>query len=135
MDDLDHVGSANSPANLTKDLQTLAQRKLVLIAVCVQREAVNILHDEIGKSVPGRAAADKKRNVWMAESSEDLPLVAKTLKDKVGIHSAFDQLDRYRLVKLAVDTRSTIHRSHTAPADLVFKPVYTDAASDHRIWT
>ena len=67
----------------------------------------------------------------MIQRGEDLAFPAKTIKDLIRIHPAFDQLDSNGLVELAVRPLRTIDGTHTAAADLLLEAVDTYRTSYH----
>ena len=69
----------------------------------------------------------------MIKRSKYLALATEPFEDEVGVHPAFDKLDRDRLVKFAVGTLGAVNGAHAATANFLFEDVYTDAATYNRI--
>src|SRR5205085_5790677 len=87
------VGVAHGRADGLKELQSVRNGQLTSIAVQVNRLAFNVLHDEVGQAVAGRAAIQQASDVGVIEHGQDLALTAKSQNDIVGIQSAADDFD------------------------------------------
>src|SRR5262245_21860574 len=135
MNDLDRMRGADGPTDLSKDIEAYSNSKLIGVTVRIERQAIDIFHNEIRKSIGRGTAADEKCDVGMAQFCEDLTLITKALEDQVGVHPALYELKRDRLVKLSVNSRRAIDSPHPSAPDLLLEPVYTDAASDQRVRT
>ena len=81
---------------------------------------VDVLHDEVGQAVVGRAAVEQARDVRVLERGEDLPLGAKRASMQLGVQPRRHDLDRHPLRELAVGALGQVDRAHAAAADLAF---------------
>ena len=119
-------------ADLAEERQALGRGQRVRVAVGVDRFAVHVLHDEVGQAVVGRSAVDQARDVRMIELRQDLPFVAKTAEDVVGIEPAPNELDRNFLAIFVVGSRRQINGAQTAPADFADDLVGAELPANER---
>ena len=63
--------------NRLEQAQARVDPELMQVAVHVERNAVDVFHDEVGHTVMGCAAVEQLRNRRVVEIGEDLPLVAQ----------------------------------------------------------
>ncbi len=89
--------------------------QLLLLAVLVERDAVDILHRQVQRTVCGLAAIDQLRDVRVAEARENLHLRAEAFAG--GAIGAEQQLDRDGLLEAAGHPLCPVHRAHAAAAD------------------
>src|ERR1051326_8526372 len=101
-----------------EQLQSFDQGNLVSCTILVNRHPLDMLHHEVGQTAVGCPPVEQTRNVRMIEAGQDLSLITETAEHCVGIHAAFDQLDRNKLFVLLVGSLSQIDRAHSTPADL-----------------
>src|SRR5262249_11057097 len=88
--------------------------EVVLGSVLRYPGALNVLHDEIWRSIVRRAAVEELRDIRMLKAGEDLPLAAKASQDEVGVETRLHHLDSdFRLILLIV-ARSEINGAHSA---------------------
>ena len=102
MNDKMPVRVGNRGADFAKQFQPFDNGERVRVAVLVDRKSFDVFHDEIGKAVPRRPAVEQPRNVRVIEAGQNLPLVAEMAQDRIGVHAAFDQLDRNLLLVFGV---------------------------------
>ena len=116
-------------AHLAKELQPFGDVECLLVAIVVDRQPLDVLHDEVRQAVLGRVAVEQARDVRVIEAGEDLPLVAEAAQHGLRVHAALDELDGDLLLVLAVGAPREIDRAHPAAADpLQDLPVADDLA-------
>ena len=69
-------------------------RKVLLVAVLGDRDALDQLHDEVGPALSGGAGVEHLGDVRMVHHGQRLPLGFKTSQDLSRIHADFDELER-----------------------------------------
>jgi hypothetical protein len=110
---MDHeilVRVANRVADLEEQLEPLVHAEPPLVAVGVDRLALDVLHHQVGQPILGRAAVDQAGDARVVERRERLPLAAEALEDVLGIHAPLDDLDRHALREVVVGARGEVHR-------------------------
>ena len=113
-------------ADLAKELKPLIHREVATIAILINRFARDILHDEIRKTVFGRARIKQSRDMRMVEVRENLPLIAKMAQHFFCIHPALDELDRDLLSILIVNALGQINDPHATRAEQRFNLIATN---------
>ena len=68
-------------ADLQKELQSLTRRQLLRDCKSSYRYADNIVHDEVGQTIVGRACIEQPRDIWVIELGEDLAFRSETMQD------------------------------------------------------
>ena len=81
-------------ANLHEQLQPVARRKLVLVAVLRDRHAVHQLHHEVRPARFRRAGVQHLGDVRMVHQRQRLPLGLETGDDLPRVHARLDHLQR-----------------------------------------
>src|SRR5258707_15206810 len=94
MNDKVLVRIGDGRAHLSEELQAFGRGQRVRVAVGVDRFAVHVLHDEVGKSVVGGTAVDEARDIWMIELRQNLSFIAKTAEDFLGVEPSPNELHR-----------------------------------------
>jgi hypothetical protein len=117
-------------ADHREEAQALRDGQLPLVAEAVDGQPLDVLHDEVGQAVVGGAPVQEARDVRVVERGENLPLVAETAEDEVGVHPALDELDGDALAELAVGAERLVDGAHPAAPDLARDDVDADAAAD-----
>src|SRR3954463_12065024 len=69
----------------------------------------------------------------MLQPGEDAALVPEALQDRVGVDTAFDQLDGNALFKSLVGATRKINGAHPAAADLADDAVAPQFGADHGV--
>src|SRR4051812_30364494 len=98
----------------------------MLFCVSVKSFAPDIFHDEIGQSVISGSAIEQAGDVGMFERRKNLPLVLKTIQDRLGVHPALDQLDRDDHSELLIGAFGQVDIAHASSADALEQPVPTN---------
>ena len=80
VDDQTLMRVTHRAADVAKELQPLTHPVAALLAIAVERLAVDELHHEVRQPVVGRAAVDEPRDVGVLEAREDLALRAQALQ-------------------------------------------------------
>ena len=92
--------------------------------IVIDELPLNELHRVKGAVVCGHSAVDELRYMGVDKRRKYALLVSKAADDEVGVHSAFDDLERDPLRKISGLKRSLINGPHSAPTkladDLVF---------------
>ena len=102
-------------ADFLEQAQARIERQRALVAVRVDRLALDVFHDEIRLAARRRAAVEQARDVRMLQRREDLPL-AREVREHLGVGHAADQLDRGALLEMSVGALGEIDRAHAALA-------------------
>src|ERR1700756_3496732 len=97
------------------------------VTVICYRQSLDILHDEVGKTILRSAAVNQTGNEWAFQSRQNLSFVAEAADRKLVFPPAPDQFYGYQLCEFPIGTRCKIHRSHSAASDLLFQAVSADA--------
>ncbi len=124
------VGVLHRGADLPEEDEPVPDRELVAAAEVEQRDALDVLHDEVGLAFLGGAAVEQPRDPGVVERGRDLALVAKALQRLRAGHSGADELDGDLLLELVVGAAGEIHLAHAAAAQLFEKLVGADALAD-----
>ncbi len=127
MDDQALVGVLHRPAEQQEELQALRRVELPQLGILAERHPFHVFHDEVGEAVGGGAAIEQARDVRMVEPGEDLPLGAEAPHDRLGVHPAFQDLERDTFVERVVVAHREINRAHAALAELAHEAVGADA--------
>jgi len=102
--------------DLQKQLQARAQAEVPLTRVLRDRNAVDIIHHQVRRTVGGNAAVDQTSDIRMLQPRQNLPLLAKALHQA---RSRIRQLlDRDALFELTVVALGQPDLAHAAAADL-----------------
>ncbi len=113
---------------MAKQVEAVSERELVFSYIFVDRNAFDVLHDQVRKSLVGEARIEQSRNIWMGKIGKDLSLCGKSdEKTARAPGSALHQLDRYLLLVELVGTAREIHLAHAALPDQADHFVVADA--------
>src|SRR5215472_6376306 len=119
MDDQIAVRITHRLTGFTEQHAALLDREIALFAVRVDRNALDIFHDEERCAVPGRASIQKPRDIGVIQAGQDLPLLPESLQQRNRRQRALYQLDSYPLLVLVVIAHGGIDCPHTARSQLV----------------
>ncbi len=123
----------HSGAYADEEFESLGDVEVILVAVSVDRRAINVLHHQVRPSVGGGASVEQARDVGMVKIRQHLAFVSKAGEDLVGVHAAFDQLDRNLLVVLLVGAFGEPDRAHPPGAQQPLEAVGTDKLIAHGV--
>ena len=101
----------------------------VLIAIAVDRRAVDVLHGEVRELVVGDATVEKPSDARVRERGEDLPLVEESADGLGGLQAARQHLERDALTKLPIVSLGEVHHTHAAVSRFSRHDVRADASS------
>ena len=118
MDDQVLVRVMHGGADCAEELQAIGDGYVPVVAVIVQRLALDVFEDEVGNAVLGRSAVEQPGDVRVIQARQDLPLVTEALPDGVRVHAPLDQLNGHLLAILIIRPVGQVDRAHAAPADL-----------------
>lgn len=88
------------------------------LAELVDRQPLNVLHDQIGAAVRHLAAVQQTHHVWMIERCQDLPLDANALC-KSQCSAGLKHLDCDPLLKATVIADAQVDPAHAAAAQAI----------------
>jgi hypothetical protein len=105
---------------------------LSLIAVNIDRTALDVLHHEVRQSIGGRAGVEEARDVRVVQICEDLHLVSEAPPDNVAAETGLDQLDRDLLSIVFVIPLGQVDGAHSSAPDLAHNAVRADTTARFR---
>ncbi len=120
----------NRLAYFPEHRQSLDDREPAIVAVRGQRLTVDVLHDQIGQAIGGRAAVEQSRDIRVLEIGENLTLGPEPPHDRERVHAALDDFERDGVRKLAVGSRRQVHGPHAAAPEFSLDLVRTDPLTD-----
>ena len=127
------VGEVHRFADLPEQGDALGEAVPVMVAVGVDRLAVDELHHEVGQAVFRAASVEQGGDVLvLAEHGQDLHLGAETPQQLFGGHGATEQLDRDLLVELRL-AHGEIDVAHAAAALPTLDSVGPDVAANQGV--
>ena len=112
------VGIVDRRAYSLKQSQSFGDRQLPPVAVHIDRQAIHIVHDQVGKPILGRASVQQFHDVGVVQRRECLALLLKSMEDFLTVQSGFDHLDGGSFLELIVGASGQIDRPHAAAPDL-----------------
>src|SRR5215468_6736976 len=98
-------------------------------AIGRDRFAVDEFHYKVRQALRRRAAVEQTRDVRMIERSQNLPFTQEPVAHEVGVHPAFDDLDRHLAPELLIVTLGLVNVSHSAASDQSSDVIRPDATS------
>lgn len=113
------MGEGDRRAHLPKQLEPLRDVQSPVVAVAVDRDALDELHHEIRRTVVRRAAVVESRDVRVIEAGEDPALGLESAQDPLGVQPLMDQLDGHLLLELPIDALAEADDAHPAATDLL----------------
>ena len=113
------MGAVDGTADLAEELDPLADRQLLVLAVAVDRLAVDQLHDQVRQAVCGGAAVEDLGDPGMIQCGEDLPLDAQPPPSLVVQGAGDDELDGDLAVEGLVVAHRSVDGTHPTFADLL----------------
>src|SRR2546428_12805449 len=103
-------------ADLQKELQSLTRRQPLRDCKPGHRCADNVVHDEVGQTIVGRACIEQPRDIWVIESGQDLAFRSETAQDLSRVGASIQYLDRNLFLKLTIGTLRQKNCAHPAAA-------------------
>jgi hypothetical protein len=116
VDDQALVGEGHRGADVAHQMQDGGGRQRMPRAVVVDRHTVDVVDHEVGLAARRRAAVEQARDVRMSQPGEYLPLT-RQVGQRIAARHAAQQLDRGRVVEVAVAAPREEHVAHAAVAD------------------
>ena len=106
-----------TPAQTVRNsCEPLVDRQPLLVAVAIDRHALDELHHEVRLAVGGRAAVQQPRDVRMIQRGQRLALGLEPAHDAVGIRPRPDHLQRRLPPERGIGALGAIHHAHAARA-------------------
>ena len=131
MDDQVLMGILHREADSTEQLQACGDRQSVSVAIFVDANALDVLHDQIGQAFFGAATIKELYDAGVVQCCQGLPLVAKTAQDFILIRTRLQHFDGYTLAILFIRTFSQINDRHAATPNLAQDAVRANPFSRH----
>src|SRR5262249_40938380 len=82
-------------ADRAKEFEAASDGEFLCVAVRVNGQAGNKLHDEEGSAIFGSSTVEQAGNVWVIEASQDLALIEEAIEDAVRNRAGVEQLYGY----------------------------------------
>src|SRR5215831_12845438 len=98
----------------------------MLVAVLVDRIAVDEFQREVRRAARTHPAVEQARNARVVERRENLSLGAEALVVDLRVEPRAQQLERNTLLERAIGTLGQEDSRHAAAPDLLYDPVRTD---------
>src|SRR5579864_3787172 len=98
--------------------EPFGDRQLVIVAILIQRLALDVLHNEVRLAIFRAAAFQQAGDVGMLEAGENLPFGFEASQRKPGVEAAAHTVDRDLFLVLVSDAHGPIDRAHSSFADL-----------------
>src|SRR4029077_4899613 len=103
-------------ADLQKELQSLTRRQLLRDCKSSHRCADNVVHDEVGQTIVGRACIEQPRDIWVIELGQDLAFRSKAVQDLGRVSASIQYLDRDLFLKLTISALCQENCAHPTAA-------------------
>ena len=120
VDDVVIVRVLHGVENAQAQAEPLGRAEAMLVRVAIDRNARDVLHDEVRQALRRGAAVEEARDVWMVQGREDLAFVAKAPDHELGVHAAANHLERDVVLELVVGAAGEIDRAHAAAPEALF---------------
>src|SRR5256886_4049241 len=119
-------------ADLQKELQSLTRRQLLRNCKSSHRRADNIVHDEVGQTIVGRACIEQPCDIWVIEPGQDLAFRSETAQDLSRVGASIQYLDRNLFLKLTISTLRQKYCAHPTAAKFTDDDIRAHALSAAR---
>jgi len=126
MNDQMTVRVRHSRANFAEWLQSFRNGKTVLVAICVERNPLDVFHDKVRQTAIGRSAIEETGYIWMIKARQNLPFGPEMAQHRVRVHAAFNELNRDLLFVFGVGALCQINRAHSATPDFANDAIMVD---------
>src|ERR1700704_877839 len=117
---MDHeilVGVLECRTDFAKYRQPFSCRKMMSVAVPVDRLALDVLHHKIGETIGSRPTFEQTSDVGMFEVGKNLSLHRKATKNHFRVHPAIDEFDGDLFLVMIVGAHREIDRAHSTVAE------------------
>jgi len=101
-------------ADTEEQLQAGTSRELVQAAILVDRNALHVIHHQVGQPVLSAAAIQQLHDIGVVQRGEGLPLVPKAMNDFGGVEAGPQHFDGHAHTELLVVALAQVHDSHSA---------------------
>ena len=115
-----------------QQLEAGAQRRAARPAPLSEGLALDALESKVRSPVGGDAAVEEARDVGVLEAGENLPFAQEAPEDLLGVHAAFEELQRHELVELTVRALGLPDFTHAAASEQGAQAVGSDPVSGGR---
>src|SRR2546423_1925959 len=119
-------------ADLQKQLQSLTRRELLRDGKASNGYPDNVIHDEVGQAIVGRAGIEQPRDIWMVESRHDLAFRPEPAQDLGRVGASAQDLDRDLFFKLTISALCQENCAHSAMAKFTDDDIRAHALSAAR---
>src|SRR6185312_12595265 len=123
------VGVLDGGADLLEKEEALVDGQPVVVAILVDGQSLDQLHDEIGAAVVRAPAVVEARDVGMLEAGEDLPFGDEAVEGLGAGQAGAEDLDGDVPLVVLILPAGEIDGSHAAAADPPQQPVGAEAAA------
>ena len=117
--------------NRLKKLEPGYDVQAVRVAVGIDGDAVDILHDDVGGPVREGATVHEMRDVRVIELRQDLPLDFDPRMDSAGERAAEDHFDGDLLLELRIGTFGKVNLAHAADTQGAQHAIRSDSVAFH----
>ena len=117
--------------NRLKQLETSRDIQTIRVAIGVNGDAIDVLHDYVGGSVRQGAAVQEMRDVGMIQLRKDLTLDFQTRLNSSRQRAAVNHLDGHLLFELGVGSLGKVNLPHPADTQGVQYAIVPYAISHH----
>ncbi len=125
------MGVMHRGANDGEQLEPRRYVEPMGIAEGVDRNPIDVLHDQIGGAIRQGSAVQEVRDIGMIELGEDLPLYFEARLNRAAHGAPMHHLDRDALLEFGVGAFRKENLSHAARTQGADDAVRTDALSFH----
>ena len=115
------------PRDFRQQRQARIQAKRVNAHVVRQRFATDVVHRQIRATVGSDASVEQGRDRRMVELGKNPAFLQEALQQRLGVHTALEQLDRRGLHHIALVALRQPHLAHAAAAQ---EPLHAPARSE-----
>src|SRR6478672_5605839 len=119
-------------ADLQKQLQSLTRRQLLRDCKSSHRCADDVVHDEVGQTIAGRACIEEPRDIWVIEPGQDLAFRSETAQDLSRVGASIQYLDRDLFLKLTISALCQENGAHPPAAKFTDDDIRAHALSAAR---
>ncbi len=119
--------------NRLKELEPCNDVEMLRVAIGVNRNTVDVLHDDVCGTVRKRATIQEMRDVGMIELGEDLAFDLEPRLDAPRKRAAENHLDGHLLLELGIGALGQENLAHPAHAQRAQYAIGSDAISFHAL--
>src|SRR4029077_12353386 len=119
-------------ADLQKELQSLTRRQLLRNCKSSHRCADNVVHDEVGQTIVGRACIEQPPDIWVIEPGQDLAFRSEAAQVLSLVCPPIQYLDRDLFLKLTISALRQKYCAHPAAAKFTDDDIRAHALSAAR---